>query len=266
MTLSLGLGVLETVGAIAKAAGAAILDIYKTDFDVDAKGDASPVTKADTAAEALILEAIRGKVTADFPIVAEESVAAGRIPDLGAGNAPFWLVDPLDGTKEFISRNGEFTVNIALIEAASPVLGVVHLPAKGQTFFGGREGAFLEIEDAPARMIQARPIPQDGVAALVSRSHADPETEAFLDKIPVAERVSAGSSLKFCRVAEGAADIYPRFGRTMEWDTAAGHAVLKAAGGRVVRTDGVVLSYGKPDFANPGFVALGSGPCPGFAG
>lgn len=266
MTLSLGLSVLESVGAIAKRAGDAILDIYETDFDVSAKDDKSPVTKADEVAEQIILDAIRSDITPDFPIVAEESVAAGRIPDVGAGATPFWLVDPLDGTKEFISRNGEFTVNIALIENAQPVLGAVHVPAKGQTYLGGREGAFLREGEMPATLIGCRPIPQNGVAALVSRSHADPDTEAFLKDIPVTDRVSAGSSLKFCKIADASADLYPRFGRTMEWDTAAGHAVLMFAGGRVVRTDGVALSYGKPDFANPGFIALGSGPCPGFSG
>ena len=264
MTLSLGLGVLETIGKIAKGAGDAIMEIYKTDFSVTTKGDKSPVTQADDAAEAIIIDRLKKEVSNDFPIVAEESVAAGRIPDVT--NTRFWLVDPLDGTKEFIGRNGEFTVNIALIELGKPVLGVVHIPAKGITYFGGREGAFLEETEKPARQIRCREIPSDGIAALVSRSHADEATEAFLKSFVVKDRVSVGSSLKFCKVADGTADIYPRFGRTMEWDTAAGHAVLMFAGGRVVREDGAALGYGKPEFENPGFIALGAGSLAGFSG
>lgn len=264
MTLSLGLAVLETAGKIAKGAGDAIMDIYQTEFTVATKGDKSPVTQADDAAEAIIIDRIKKEITNDFPIVAEESVAAGRIPDVS--NRPFWLVDPLDGTKEFISRNGEFTVNIALIELGKPVLGIVHIPAKGITYFGGREGAFMEEPEKPTRQIQCRRIPNNGISALVSRSHADEATNEFLASFTIKERVSAGSSLKFCKIADGTADLYPRFGRTMEWDTAAGHAVLQFAGGRVTRVDGVPLGYAKPNFENPGFIALGAGPLDGFKG
>lgn len=264
MVLSLGFGVLENIGNIAQRAGGAVMEIYQTDFDVETKDDQSPVTKADRIAEKIITEALKAEVTADFAVIAEEAFAAGRAPDVG--DKPFWLVDPLDGTKEFISRNGEFTVNIALIENAQPVVGAVVVPAKGLTYVAGREGAFLFEEGAPPKRIHCRPIPADP-AALVSRSHADEKTEAFLTETGVTTRISAGSSLKFCRIAEGAADVYPRFGRTMEWDTAAGHAVLHFAGGRVVRAEGgQPLTYAKPGFGNPAFVALGEGKLPGFTG
>jgi 3'(2'), 5'-bisphosphate nucleotidase len=217
------------------------------------KEDRSPVTAADGAGEEVILAAL-AKLTPDIPIVAEESVAAGRIPEVGDG--PFWLVDPLDGTKEFISKNGEFTVNIALIQGQEPVLGVVLAPALGKVWWGARGlGATARDGTSSApRPITVRTKPAS-LVAVASRSHADPETEAFLDAAGVAERISAGSSLKFCLVAEGKADLYPRFGRTMEWDTAAGHAVLSAAGGRVTTRDGAPFVYRKPGFENPDFIA-----------
>jgi 3'(2'), 5'-bisphosphate nucleotidase len=246
---------IEGIRALAAKAGDVILRYYEGDTEVRRKADASPVTAADEAAEALIVEGLR-ELTPDVPIVAEELVAGGRTPKIG--RAPFWLVDPLDGTKEFISRNGEFTVNIALIEGEQPALGVVLAPAIGRMWWGiVGEGAFADAAGRTSQ-IKARARPGTGAIAMASRSHADAETEAFLDKEGVAERISSGSSIKFCLLAEGRADLYPRFGPTMEWDTAAGHAVLLAAGGHVVTRDGAPFLYRKPGFKNPGFIATGA--------
>jgi 3'(2'), 5'-bisphosphate nucleotidase len=247
---------LPEVVKLAEEAAAVILDHYRDDAAVRLKADASPVTAADEAAEAVILAGL-ATLTPSIPVVAEETVAAGRIPALDDG--PFWLVDPLDGTKEFISKNGEFTVNIALIEGSEPVLGVVLAPALGRVWWGARGHGAMTLDGengAAPRKIAVRPKPERPVA-VASRSHSDPQTEAFLDEAGAAERISAGSSLKFCLVAEGKADLYPRFGRTMEWDTAAGHAVLSAAGGRVTTRDGAPFVYRKPGFENPGFIARG---------
>jgi len=241
--------------ALAERAGAVILDHYGGQIEVRAKADASPVTVADEAAEAVILEGLAG-LTPSIPVVAEERVAAGEVPELDG--QPFWLVDPLDGTKEFLSRNGEFTVNIGLIEDGLPALGVVLAPALGKVWWGAAgQGAWM-LGDGPERAIAARPRPSSGLVAVASRSHGDAETEAWLDEVGATERISAGSSLKFCLVAEGRADLYPRFGPTMEWDTAAGHAVLSAAGGRVTTRDGAPFLYRKPGFRNPGFIAYGA--------
>lgn len=242
---------------IARRAGAAIMEIYKTDFEARTKDDASPVTDADLAAEAEIKLALAA-LTPGVPIVAEESAAAGNIPDVD--DRPFWLVDPLDGTKEFLKRNGEFTVNIALIRDRSPVLGTVFLPAK-ETLYSGQVGAgAAKIEgDGTPKEIVTRAVPNEGLTVVGSRSHGDlSEIERFLGGATIASMTPAGSSLKFCLVAEGAADVYPRLGRTMEWDVAAGHAVLAAAGGRVVETDGTPFRYAKNAiFENPHFVAWG---------
>ena len=246
---------LPEVVALAERAGALILQHYGDEVAVRAKADASPVTIADEAAEALILEGL-AELTPEIPVVAEETVAAGHVPALDGER--FWLVDPLDGTKEFLSRNGEFTVNIALIEGREPVLGVVLAPALGK-LWGGVRGAGAMLRDAAgARPIAARPRPAQGLVGVASRSHIDPATEAFLDQAGAAERISAGSSLKFCLVAEGRADVYPRFGPTMEWDTAAGHAVLGAAGGTVTTKDGAPFGYRTPGFRNPEFIARGA--------
>ena len=246
---------LPPVVALAERAGALILEHYRDGVAVRAKADASPVTVADEAAEALILEGL-AELTPEIPVVAEETVAAGHVPELGDGR--FWLVDPLDGTKEFLSRNGEFTVNIALIEGREPVLGVVFAPALGKVWWGARGAGAMLRDAAGERPIAARPRPASGIVAVASRSHSDAQTEAFLDQMGVAERISAGSSLKFCLVAEGRADVYPRFGPTMEWDTAAGHAVLRAAGGQVTTRDGAPFTYRKPGFRNPEFIARGA--------
>jgi 3'(2'), 5'-bisphosphate nucleotidase len=252
---------LQSLIYTAQRAGGAIMAVYATDLAVRDKADASPVTVADEAAEKIILEDLAG-IAPDIPVVAEESVAAGRIPDVGSR---FFLVDPLDGTKEFIGGRDEFTVNIALIENGEPVLGVVFAPARRELFWGdvraGRAGQMGSDPDgtmpALGTRIHARVRPPRGLVAVGSRSHRTPETDAFLANYPVTEFRSIGSSLKFCLVAAGLADIYPRVGTTMEWDTAAGHAVLVAAGGRVTTLDGAPFRYGKPGFKNGNFVAWG---------
>jgi 3'(2'), 5'-bisphosphate nucleotidase len=247
-------GLVQAVVRIARDAGAAILDIYGTDFAVRGKDDASPVTEADERAEALIVPALQA-LAPEVPAVAEEAVAAGRVPAIGEW---FWLVDPLDGTKEFISRNGEFTVNIALVHDGVPVLGVVFAPAIDR-LFAGVAGAGAWVEDAAGRRpIACRAVPAAGLTVVASRSHGDAAAlEAFLAGRKVASLTNAGSSLKLCLVAAGEADLYPRLGRTMEWDIAAGHAVVRAAGGEVTDLQGRALRYGKPGFDNPHFVARG---------
>jgi 3'(2'), 5'-bisphosphate nucleotidase len=255
---------LEDLVAAALKAGAAILTVYaREDFAAAAKSDGSPVTEADEKAEAIILEAL-AKIAPNIPVVAEESAAAGRIP---ATAERFFLVDPLDGTKEFISKNGDFTVNIALIENGAPVLGVVHTPAYGEVFVGvvGEGAKRAKLKDGllgPWSPLKVR-APGADLDVVASRSHMSAETQAFVDRFSVRQLVNAGSSLKFCKLAAGEADLYPRLGRTMEWDTAAGDAVLRAAGGLVRTLDGKPLVYGKrgqaddADFANPWFVASG---------
>ncbi len=247
---------LTAIRAIALEAGALILRYYAEGFESRLKADGSPVTQADQAAEALILPAL-ARLLPGVPTVAEEAAAAGVVPDVSGGR--FWLVDPLDGTKEFLNRNGEFTVNIALVEAGRPVLGVVLAPALGDLYAGAEGlGAIRSRPGEADRVIAARSAPDTGWTAVGSRSHADTVAESrFLADFPVTTRQTRGSSLKFCLVAEGEADLYPRFGTTHEWDTAAGHAVLAAAGGRVEVIGNGVLGYGKPGFLNPPFVARG---------
>ena len=255
--LNISLDMLEQVGVIARRAGQEIMKIYETDFDVETKADLSPVTEADRVAEDLIVRAIREGISDKFPIIGEEAAADGDVPVVG--DEPFWLVDPLDGTKEFVNRNGEFTVNIALVDGGRPVLGVVHAPVTGRTFWGGAVGVFTQTGDGEERLIACREAPADGLVAMVSRSHKTPEVDTYLADYNIARETGAGSALKFCLIAEGAADIYPRLGRTMEWDTAAGHAILRFAGGTVEDLDGNELTYGKPDFENPHFIAKGTG-------
>lgn len=247
----------------AHAAGNRIMQIYRSDFEVDAKADASPVTKADTAAEAIIVDHLKA-IDRHANIIAEEAVAGGAVPVV---SDEFYLVDPLDGTREFISRNGEFTVNIALIRNGDPVAGVVYAPALNRLYAGeaGSGAWFCELDpdtawqaDIELTPIRTPALPATGVKAVASRSHRDARTETWLAENRIADTVAAGSSLKFCLLAEGKAHLYPRFGRTMEWDTAAGHAVLAAAGGAVVVADtGEPLTYGKQQrgFDNPAFIA-----------
>jgi 3'(2'), 5'-bisphosphate nucleotidase len=252
---------LDIMVEAAVEAGRAAHEIYVTGFEVQRKADHSPVTAADHAAEAIILERLR-KAAPDVPIVAEEEVAAGRLPAIGS---QFFLVDPLDGTKEFIQRIGDFTVNIALIRDGAPVLGVVYAPVTAGLYIGNVTDGWAKRGHQPTdskvpaarEPIHVRSAPPQGLTVVVSRSHATPETETYLAQYAIAERVSVGSSLKFCLVAAGAADLYPRLGPTMEWDTAAGHAVLVAAGGSVLAPGGAPLAYGKPGLRNSNFIASG---------
>lgn len=247
---------IDPVCHLACEAGEKIMGYYgQESLAAEQKADNSPVTAADLAAHHHIVE-ILSHLTPDVPIVSEEN---NHQPDLSAHES-FWLVDPLDGTKSFIRGTGEFTVNIALIEKRVPVFGVIYIPAKNRLFYGSADlGAFKHEPDDYPRKICARVQPEEGVSVVVSHSHLTPETEDFLRQVTVADRVSAASSLKFCVVAEGKADLYPRFGRTMEWDTAAGHAILLAAGGQVLTPEGTPLFYGKTDFANGYFIASGKG-------
>ena len=247
---------LQACTDFADEAAIEIMRIYAGDLGTRTKADSSPVTDADQAAETIILRGLRA-LTPATPIIAEEEMAAGHVPVLDGG--PFWLVDPLDGTKEFIKRNGEFTVNIALIEDGRPTVGVVLAPAT-ETLWRGAIGLGAEKREGkgPYRPIRTRPAPPAGLTACASRSHSiysDLDIWFRNNNLTVADRVQAGSSLKFRLIAEGKADIYPRFGPTSDWDTAAGQAVLEAAGGEVVKTDGRPLTYGHPPFLNPHFIA-----------
>jgi 3'(2'), 5'-bisphosphate nucleotidase len=241
---------------LAHRAGAEILKYYRGEYEVREKADASPVTVADEAAEAIILPALRA-LTPAIPVVAEEEMAAGKRVDVGDG--PFWLVDPLDGTKEFIAHRDEFTVNIALVEGGLPVLGVVYAPALAVTYAASGPGSVtVERAGVAPQAISARSMPADGAVAVGSRSHGDKDSmQSLVESIDIKTVKVAGSSIKFCLVAAGEADIYPRYGNTYEWDTAAGHAVLRAAGGSVRTLDGRELEYGKPEFYNPEFIARG---------
>lgn len=257
---------LDALIEIAKAAGDVILDLYaRQDIGVSHKGDGSPVTLADAAAEAVILKALAEQFP-DVPVISEEAAEAGACPTVGDR---FFLVDPLDGTKEFISRNGEFTVNIALIEDGQPRVGVVYAPALGVIYAGEPEGARIGWANAAGAFVawaalKAGSPPHEGLRVVASRSHMGPETSDYLARFAVADLVAAGSSLKLCKVAGGEADLYPRLGRTMAWDIAAGDAVLRAAGGMVRCMEGRPFSYhpsrvpGDTAFANPWFVASGA--------
>jgi len=229
--------------------------IYAQDFDIKTKSDASPVTEADVAAEKIIHSGLQ-KITPNIPVLAEESNAAGDVVDLSGGI--FWLVDPLDGTKEFIHKRGEFTVNIALVEHGRPTMGVIHVPAQDITYFAEGPGKVWRKDgDTAPQPIATRDVPAEGLTVVASRSHRTQETDDYIEKFEVAELISAGSSLKLCLLAEGKADLYPRFGRTMEWDIGAGQAILEAAGGIVETVDGARLTYGKDGHDNPNFIAKG---------
>lgn len=252
---------LEACVAAARAAGDEILKLAAAGFEVEAKADLSPVTACDRAAEALILDALR-TAAPGVPVIAEEEVAAGRIP---AHGDIYFLVDPLDGTKEFVRGGADYTVNIGLIVGGAPLLGVVSQPAAGVSWAGlAGEGAFRE-DSAGRRSIATRPL-GDERSAVASKSHFNQATADYLDQaLGLCSHVAVGSSLKFCVVAEGLADIYPRLSPTSEWDTAAGHAILLAAGGRADGPDGAPLAYGKPAFINRGFCATGGWQAPPVA-
>lgn len=245
---------LEQVGGIARRAGAEILAVYASqDAGVSTKADQSPLTQADLRAHRVIVNELRA-LTPDIPVLSEES---SEIPFAERARwQRYWLVDPLDGTKEFLSRNGEFTVNIALIEGHAPALGVVHVPVRETTYAGlpGTGAWRTRGEGAPEPIhVQARAA--SPVRVVGSKSHRGDSLDGFLARLGAHELVPVGSSLKFCLVAEGAADIYPRLGPTSEWDTAAAQAVVCAAGGAVVTLDGAPLAYNaKPDILNPHFV------------
>ena len=255
---------IEALIGVVQQAGELILQVYARDFEVLAKADESPVTEADQLAEALLTPALQALLPG-VPVVAEEAAAAGEAPAAAELGSRFWLVDPLDGTREFVQRNGEFTVNVALVEQGRSVLGVVLAPALGQLYAGAVGlGAFAQTgaDAGTRRPISARRPPAEGLTVLASRSHGDRAAlQAYLAGRRVAQLRQAGSSLKLCLLAAGEADCYPRFGRTMEWDIAAGQAVLEAAGGRVLDLQGQPLRHGKPGFENPDFVAWGQAAC-----
>jgi 3'(2'),5'-bisphosphate nucleotidase len=251
---------LEIMIAAALAAGEEIERIYAEGCAAEEKLDGSPVTIADRHAELIILERLAAAYP-DIPVLAEEEACAGRIPELGTR---FFCVDPLDGTKGFVGRTGEFTVNIALVERGEAIAGVIYAPDPRLLYYGARgEGAFRARHREEPEAIRARARPTGGLTGIGSRNHAAPGTEERNARLGISDYLPSGSSLKFCRLAEGAADVYPRYGRTMEWDTAAGQAILEAAGGRVMALDGDEeagpLRYGKveAEFANPNFIAWG---------
>jgi 3'(2'), 5'-bisphosphate nucleotidase len=247
---------LELARRAAQTAGEIVLEIYHSDFAVELKSDRTPVTLADQRAEASIVAALAAGAPG-IPVIAEEAVAAGGVPPPPPPR--YWLVDPLDGTREFVRRNGEFTVNIALVEGTRTMLGVVLLPVTGVTYAGCGPGtATRQAGRERPVAIAARPRPKSSVVVAHSRSHADEaRIAAYVATLPGATRTVMGSSAKFCLIAEGTADLYPRFGRTMEWDTGAGQAVLEAACGKVLTLDGTPLAYSKPGYRNPDFIAEG---------
>ena len=247
---------------LALEAGDRIMEIYEADdFDVKVKSDASPITEADEAADAIISAGLRAAFP-DVALVTEEQAASH-----GQSVDTFLIVDPLDGTKEFINRRGDFTVNIAYVENGTPTRGVVYAPAKGRMFYTladgtavEEDGSFDKATTGQQRTIHVTNPINDALMVVASKSHRDQATDDYIGKYAVKDMKSAGSSLKFCLVATGEADLYPRVGRTMEWDTAAGHAVLSGAGGHVVRFDDhTPLRYGKDGFANPFFIAHAPG-------
>lgn len=251
-----------TLASIALAAGEEIMRIYRTGFSVSHKDDHSVLTEADGCAEKIILQKL-AEAEPGLEVIAEESVAGGHMPEHGSR---FALVDPLDGTKEFVARNGEFTVNIAIIENGRPVMGVVYVPAQERLFVAESPTAAWQAIAAPGGAVPSertalriRRAPEEGLTAVASKSHRSPDTDEWLSRYPIAEIKGAGSALKFCLVACGEADVYPRLGRTMEWDTAAGQAVVEAAGGRVLTMTGEPLLYGKREreYDNPHFVVFG---------
>ncbi|MEM7620093.1 MAG: 3'(2'),5'-bisphosphate nucleotidase CysQ [Pseudomonadota bacterium] len=244
-------------------AGQTILDIYQEDIKVEIKADNSPVTLADKEAENIILKDLKA-IAPDIPVIAEEAAQDGNLPD--TSGKTFFLVDPLDGTKEFIKKTGQFTVNIGLIENGIPVFGLIYAPALQQLYLTPDKDqaamATLDCQNTTFQVtehqtITTRAKDEDGLIVATSRSHMDTKTSDFLKNYKIKQNIAAGSSLKFCLLAKGEADLYPRFGRTMEWDTAAGHAILSAAGGCVISEDGSAMKYGKRDqsYANPGFIA-----------
>lgn len=249
---------LPQVIALAREAGRIVLQHYQGDFAVRRKSDASPVTGADEDSEAAILAGLK-RLTPHIPAISEEAAERGEIDLKSPAPKLFWLVDPLDGTREFVKRNGEFSINIGLVEDRGPILGVLHAPVTGAIYAAHGAGtATAQDANGASRPIKVRPRPADGIVTLESRSHGDRAAlDAILAEYTVAERRRSGSAIKFGFVAEGSADIYARLGPTMEWDTAAGHAILESAGGVVRMLSGGPLVYGKPGYLNPDFIASG---------
>ena len=246
---------IDDIRRIAAEAGDAIMNTYDDPAQVETKEDDSPLTQADRAAHNCIVAALTA-LTPDIPVLSEESEGISTEERMGWDR--FWLVDPLDGTKEFIKKTGQFTVNIALIENGESSLGVVLAPASGLEYFASRgNGAFKRLSQAEPEKIQVSEIDKNKLRIVASRDHAGPKVAAMLEKLPNAELVSMGSSLKFCLVAEGAADLYPRFVPTMEWDTGAAQCILEEAGGAVCTLDGYRLAYGRKDLRNPSIIAAG---------
>ena len=248
---------IEPIVDLARKAGEAILEVYASDFDVQSKDDESPLTQADLAAHRRIVARL-AELTPELPVISEE---AGLPPFGKRGAWPvYWLIDPLDGTREFVNRNGEFTVNIALISDGRPVLGVVHVPVMGKTYVGCKgRGAELRTEGEMPTPIQVAERSAQPVRVVGSRSHRGASLDAFIENLGDCDLVPMGSSLKFCVVAEGGADIYPRLGPTSEWDTAAAQAVVEQAGGSVVTLDGKPMKYNqKEDILNPHFLVIGA--------
>ncbi|MDG5466832.1 3'(2'),5'-bisphosphate nucleotidase CysQ [Deltaproteobacteria bacterium IMCC39524] len=247
---------IDIVCEIAKAAGQAILSVYDGDHAVEYKDDKSPLTAADKASHEVIIAGLQ-KHFPEIPILSEEGAA---IPfEERKEWTRFWCVDPLDGTKEFIKRNGEFTVNIALIENGRPVAGVVYVPVQNKMYYGvSGAGCWVSVAGGEPVKVSVREADQEaGLTVVMSRSHPSPDLEAYLKNIKVVEAMPIGSSLKLCVVAEGLADLYPRLGPTMEWDTAAGHAVVEAAGGTVLQPNDEALVYNKDNLLNPYFIVKG---------
>jgi 3'(2'), 5'-bisphosphate nucleotidase len=249
---------LDTAIGAALAAGEAVMRVYAEPFEVIQKSDQTPVTAADLASERIIVDRLTAAFP-DIPIVSEETAPEDGFKPPAAR---FWCVDPLDGTKEFIAKNGEFCVCIGLVEDGRPVLGVVHGPARGVTYAAHGRGTAVRIKDGgAAEKIGARVPPGDGIVVIHSRTNASSRRLAeYFQGRAIRERTSCGSALKFGVLAAGEADLYPRFGTTMEWDTAAGQAILEAAGGSVVRVEGGPLAYGKHDLKNDAFLAWGARP------
>jgi 3'(2'),5'-bisphosphate nucleotidase len=250
----------EILAGLVLGAGPAVMDAYTQGCKIWKKSDRSPVSEADERAEHIICEGIARNFPG-IPVIAEEAVSRGSCPPV---YDHFLLVDPLDGTREFIARNGEFTINIALIVAAQPVAGAVFAPALAKLWFAGNTACYCSTSggDIPPPPLARRPIrtrraPASGLVAVESRSHGDRHTDALLARLPIRQRIIAGSSMKFCALAEGSADLYARFSPTMEWDTAAGDAILRAAGGAMRSWDGGPFRYGKTGYRNGGFVAWG---------
>lgn len=238
---------------ITRKAGEIIMGYFSGGFTTVKKDDNSPVTEADIAANTYIIKELT-KLAPHIPIIAEEDETLGS-----NAHEVFFLVDPLDGTRSFVRGEPEFTVNIGLIVRNKPVFGAIYCPPQEILYYGMVGiGAYKQVKSQAIEEIKVRPQPTDGLTIVRSRSHPSKATNDYLATLNIKENISGSSSVKFCMVAEGAADIYPRFGRTMEWDTAAGHAILQAAGGRVENTDGSTLAYGKTGFENPAFIAFGN--------